>query len=74
MSKVKTSPLDPASTRLSKAFARLEKAVESKSSIPGPALNEQGWSERMDELEADIASLRDEKHTNKLRISCQRAM
>lgn len=61
MSKVKTSPLDPASARLSKAFARLEKAVESKSSLP--SLNEQGWIERMDELEADIASLRDENET-----------
>ncbi len=60
MATKKQSPLDAASMRLSTAFSKLEAVAAACSVTAVPSVNEQGWMERMEELEAQIASLRDE--------------
>lgn len=60
MAAKKQSPLDAASQRLSAAFNKLEAVAATCSVTAFPTANEQGWMERMEALEAEIASLRDE--------------
>lgn len=60
MATKKISPLDAASQRLSAAFSKLEAVTATCSTSALPTVNEQGWMERMEELEAEIASLREE--------------